>query len=210
MDVALAARIFLIAVLMLAAFDIQTAESQSSFIDNFDSPTLGTEWNVIDDAGGSTFGLSVHPGWLRITTTTPPTRDLKNDRVVSNTLAPRIMLSGVSDDFTIETKIESTMNSTGEAAGILVWADNTRFIWLSKYFNRLSGSETMYCGQNDGIEVLGGYNTSNPIYLRMSRNGTLFTSYFSYDGIKWTMYHIFHFYYLDYNFLHAPLMLDYT
>ncbi len=90
---------------------------------------------MVDDTGGSTFDLSANPGWLRINTTAPPSRDLKMDQAISNTMAPRIMMSGVSDDFTIETKIMCTLSNVDQGAGILVWYNNTQFVWFGVAVN---------------------------------------------------------------------------
>lgn len=191
MRVTLSVKVVLIAVLLLAAFSIQVSRAQSSFIDNFDSPTLGTEWHIIDDAGGSTFDLSANPGWLRINTTAPPSRDLRMDPAISNTMAPRIMMSGVSDDFTIETKIMCTLSNVDQGAGILVWYNNTQFVWLGAA-DSYQLLPTIHFGITSGISSIGGHNAPNPIYLRLTRNGTLFTAYFSSDGAKWTFYHSLH------------------
>ena len=188
---ALAVKVVLIAALLLAAFNIQISNAQSSFIDNFDSATLGRDWHMIDDAGGSTFDLSANPGWLRIKTTAPPSRDLRMDPAISNTMAPRIMMSGVSDDFTIETKIMCTLSNVDQGAGIVVWHNNTQFVWLGAAVN-YQLLPTIHFGITSGISSIGGYNAPNPIYLRLTRNGTLFTAYFSSDGAKWTFYNSLH------------------
>ncbi|MEJ2363205.1 MAG: hypothetical protein P8017_00755, partial [Deltaproteobacteria bacterium] len=72
--------------------------------------------------------LEANLGWLRITTTSPPGRDL----IGSVTNAPRIMMSGVKGDFVIETKINSTMANNDEGAGILIWRDSNSFIRLDR------------------------------------------------------------------------------
>ena len=141
MRLALVAKVVLIAVLLLAAFGIQTAEPQksmtdTSFSDDFDSSTLGSEWRVVDDAGDSTFDSSANPGWLRITTTAPPSRDLRMGREISNTLARIMMLWGVQADFAAETKIVDPSNTCDQVAGILVWLANTQFMSPRRTYRR--------------------------------------------------------------------------
>ncbi len=176
---------------LIATKSVFAQSTTSSFTDNFDSSTLGSEWHVIDDAGGSTFDLSANPGWLRINTTEPPSRDLRVDAAVSNTIAPRITLSGVSDDFTIETKIMCTLSNVGQGAGILVWYDNTQFVWFG-VAEDYQLVPTFHFGITSGISSIGGYNASNPIYLKLTRNGSLFDAYFSSDGARWIPYDSLH------------------
>ena len=84
--------------------DIQLVKGESDFIDNFNSSTLSSEWATTDPDGGSTFDLTINPGWLRITS--PFGRDLLP--VKFN--APRIS-QVVSGDFIVETKISAGSES---------------------------------------------------------------------------------------------------
>lgn len=89
---------------------------------------LDSRWTFIDPDGGSTLDLTVNPGWSRMTTISPPERDLMPE--LHN--APRLMMLRVSGDFTVETKVMATMDENDEGAGISVWKDDGHFVRLER------------------------------------------------------------------------------
>ena len=173
---------------------VKVVESQSTFIDNFDSATLGSEWQVIDPSGVSTFNLTANSGWLRINTTSPPDRELNSS--VAN--APRLMMEGISGDFTVETRLNATMTESEVSAGILVWKDSSHFIRLDMIHMELNMTDTEY---RDAVwyrfRLIGGRQVTtligsadiNSTYLRIVREGLRFTGAYSSDGVNWIIAH---------------------
>ena len=173
---------------------VKVVESQSTFIDNFDSTTLGSEWQVIDPTGVSTFNLTANSGWLRINTTSPPDRELNSS--VAN--APRLMMEGISGDFTVETRLNATMTESEVSTGILVWKDSSHFIRLDLIHMELNMTDTEYrdalwyrfkfIGGSQVTTLIGSADT-NSTYLRIVREGSRFTGEYSSDGINWIIVH---------------------
>ncbi len=177
---------------MLLAFNFQLARSSDPdpFSDEFNAPTLYSGWTVIDPDGGSAFDLTINPGWLRITTTSPPGRDLIGTFLVN---APRIVQS-ISGDFTVETKISSTMDENDEGAGILVWKDSANYLRLDRMSRTIGGpveQQIFFCGTiGGGFPIVGETkivlsSAINPTYLKVIRSGNIFSGYYSTDGILW-------------------------
>jgi regulation of enolase protein 1 (concanavalin A-like superfamily) len=173
-------------------FNIQPVQSKANvpFSDNFSYKVLNPRWNVIDPDGGSTFSLTAHRGWLRITTTSPPGRDLLGTIKVN---APRI-LQTVSSDFVIETKISSIMNENDEGAGLLVWKDSANYLRLDRMSRTIGGpvqQQIFFCGTIGGNIPIPGetkivlQSNVNPTYLRLVRRGNVFSGYYSSNGISW-------------------------
>jgi regulation of enolase protein 1 (concanavalin A-like superfamily) len=157
-----------------------------SFTDNFDSSTLDSKWSKIDPAGGSAFDLSANSGWLRMTTTSPPYRDLYKPVAIN---APRIMMEGITGNFTIETKIMANTDQEWESAGILIWKDSSNFLRLDRACGMSNSQRIVFImAKNDGwapIDVILPSNM-NPTYLKLSRLGDKFSAYYSNNGADWT------------------------
>lgn len=166
------------------------------FFDNFNSKVLSSRWTIVDPDGGSTFDLTAHRGWLRITTTSPPGRDLIGTSFVN---APRIVQS-VSSDFTIKTKVSSVMDENDEGAGIVVWKDSSNYLRLERMSRTIGYSvepQIVFIGTINGAWSMpspqqsspGGIihlpSNSNPTYLKLTRSGNIFSGYYSTDGINW-------------------------
>jgi regulation of enolase protein 1 (concanavalin A-like superfamily) len=162
------------------------AKPKLPFSDNFNSKVLNARWTVVDPDGGSTFDLSVHRGWLRITTTSPPGRDLYAN--VQN--APHIIQSGISGDFTLETKIMATTVNNDEGAGLIVWKDSNthlRFERISRTIGQPVQQQIILLveGAGSGSVFITLSSDLNPTYLRLVRSGQSYSGYYSSDGATW-------------------------
>ena len=165
--------------------DFMRISEEVSFFDDFNTSALNTRWNIIDTDGGSTFDLSVNSGWLRITTISPPWRDLYRPVGMN---APRIMLFNLSGNFTIETKLMVTTDEEWESGGILVWKDSYNFIRLDRACGMDNSQRILFVATKDGVwtpvdTILS--SNINPTYLKLVWSGNLFSSYYSVDGMNW-------------------------
>jgi len=174
------------------AFNIQPVKAEP-FTDDFNTPTLDARWIMVDPSGGSTFDLTANPGWLRISTTSPPGRNLRLPESLQLWNAPRLMQTSIGD-FVIETKVLATFDENIRAAGILAWKDANNFIaiarmsgtfpfpppWPMVWQGVVSWGWTPQCGW-------GGFNPAsiNPTYLRIQKTGNMFSTYYSADGVVW-------------------------
>jgi regulation of enolase protein 1 (concanavalin A-like superfamily) len=164
------------------------ADANADFSDEFDSSALDSRWTFIDPDGGSTFNLTSNPGWLRISTVSPPDRDLVS--FIDLTNAPRIMTSGITGDFSIETKISAVTTVKDQGAGILIWKDANHFIILGR-MARSDGSlpveqQIFFSTNGDPWTYESLSSNLNPTYLRLERIGNLFRAFYSSDGNVWT------------------------
>jgi beta-xylosidase len=154
-----------------------------NFTDDFNTTTLDSSWTFIDPDGGSALSLTENPGWLRITTTSPPGRDLLGS--VQN--APHILQSGFSGDFTIETKIMANTSENKEGGGIIVWQNSNAYV----RYERLFTTDQMLFLYSGGSSGMGSATTTypipniNPTYLKLVRSGQQFSGYYSSDGTNW-------------------------
>ncbi len=165
--------------------------NSTPFSDEFDSSVLDPRWEVVDAYGGSIFDLTVNPGYLTISTSSPPDRDLVGD---VNFYAPRILQSG-SGGMDIETKISAIIDENVQSAGIVVWKDESNFLRLERA-QRYDYQEILFIGTIDGVWSIRSPEFSdpgaiihipniNPTYLRMIRTENIYSGYYSEDGIVW-------------------------
>jgi len=162
-----------------------------SFIDNFDSATLKSEWNIIDPYGGSIFSLTSMPGYLTISTTYPPNKDLWQG---VNFYSPRVM-QAIYGNFTIETKLWAVLNESVQSGGVLVWKNEANFLRLERA-QRYDYQEILFVGTINGVWSVSSPEVSNPgailhvpninpTYLRLVRTGSIYSGYYSSDSLNW-------------------------
>jgi regulation of enolase protein 1 (concanavalin A-like superfamily) len=153
---------------------------QGCLDDGFSTPTLSPDWTWIDPLGDSSYSLTANSGYLRI-----QTPDGNHDMAGFNTNAPRIVRP-ISGDFQIQTKVTINPVQTYQAAGLLIWFDNSNLLWIGRSTGNKLGHHFLRAGNYyDPPEVTG--ITNNTVYLRVVRNANTFSTYYSLNGISWTM-----------------------
>jgi hypothetical protein len=163
------------------------------FIDEFEGSVLKSEWNITDPYGGSIFSLTSMPNHITIATTSPPDRDLWQG---VNLYSPRIMLP-IYGNFTIETSLLATFNTSVQSAGIVMWQDENNYLRLERAF-RYDYHEVIFNGMINGVystvapEVVNPgallhIPNINPTYLRLVRKGMTYSGYYSTDGLNWNL-----------------------
>jgi regulation of enolase protein 1 (concanavalin A-like superfamily) len=170
--------------LLILCFNIGITEASTSFSDDFTSTTLNSNWAFSDPSGGSTVDLTANSGFLRITTTSPPYRDLYKP---ISTNAPKLMLS-TSDNFVVETKVMTVTDQEWESAGILIWKDSNNFLRLDRAVGASNSQRIVFIMSKDGgwdpIDVVLSSNL-NPTFLKITRSGNVFSGYYSSNGLDW-------------------------
>lgn len=164
-----------------ASADASITNSSSNWIDDFDSSSLDSRWNWIRE-DSSHWSLTDHSGYMRITTQT--------GGIYGNYYAPEpniLLTDAPVQDFQITTKVTITPTQDHQTAGILYYQDDDNYlnlvhvhdygVWVSFHAEVDGNASYVYYPQ----EVL-----TPTLYLRMVRQNTIFTGYYSEDGSNWT------------------------
>jgi hypothetical protein len=115
-----------------------------------------------------------------------------HDTLLPSNQAVRVVQPVGNEDFDVSIKIDSpiTADDVGTSRGLMVIADQKDFITfglstdgtnISMTANKVTG------GVAATVFKLASFNDyHNPMYLRLARNGTAYTAYYSVDGVVWT------------------------
>jgi len=164
----------------------------ASFIvsDDFNACTLDTNlWQFLDPVGDATqamTGTFTEDAWLSISV--PAGTD--HDIWTAGNRAPRIMQPISDTDFEIEVKFESPLTQTFQMQGVLVEQDSDDFLRFD--FHSASANTRIYAAIFESGSPTEKYNqpiTSTnvaPLYMRVKREGDLWTQSYSYDSVTWT------------------------
>ena len=154
------------------------------FKDDFNLATLNSRWTTFDLSGGSTLSLIANSGWARISTVTPPDRDLGP---TVNT-APRLITSPIYGNFVIDSKISANMTDNDEGGGILLWKDSNHFVRFERIcrhsMDRERQQQIILVGPNE-VKFTTLASNWNPTFLKLIRTGNVFAGYASPNGVEW-------------------------
>jgi len=149
--------------------------------DTFDTTTLGSNWSVINPQNDG--AVSVNGAQLVIDVPAGTSHDVWS----SGNNAVRISQATADIDFEAEIKFDSAPNSQYQLQGLLVEQDASNFLRFDFYHNGsalnifaasfINGSPTV----QSNIIVTDG----QPLYMRIKREGNLWTQSYSYDGLVW-------------------------
>ena len=163
--------------------------------DEFNDASVGTQWEWVRE-NPKNWSLSKKPGSLFITSEVGDVSEESNN-------AKNILLQSANNDWTIETKMVcSRTPSQPENAGILAYQDDDNFVKLmfravikTTRFGR-SGTEMqpgtidLIIEENGIAKSLAAFNVrkeitgSNALILKLEKNGSVYTAYYSLDGDK--------------------------
>lgn len=145
--------------------------------DDFDSPVLDDRWTWVDPNGDSSYSLTAHPGWLRISVPKGG-----HDLYPGNNMGAPRLLQTLPGDFALATRVSTNPTSVYQAAGILVWGNSNDFVRLER---EISGVSMHFSNQGtyDGVSAVP--TGATVLYLRMTRSGSTFVGSFSTDGTTW-------------------------
>lgn len=158
------------------------ATSSTPWTDDFSSTSLESRWSWIRE-DPTRWSLSARPGFLRLTTQ----RNFSN---INNLLVQNMPVG----DYELETRVLFAPSENYQIAGLLVYQDDSNFLTLGRAF---CDTPPPQCVNNgiyfDRIEggVFSNYAMTIPVsgeaYLKLIRQGKVYTGYVSTDGINWTM-----------------------
>ena len=165
-----------------------------SVSDEFNEASVGPQWEWIRK-NPQTVSLSKVAGSLTLTSEVGDVSEGTNN-------ARNLLLQSANSDWTIETKLSGTrIPSQPENAGILAYQDDHNFVKLmfraviktnrggSPVSPNLSGNVDLIMEENDIAKSVGSFNLPHeitgeqPLFLRLEKKGSLYTAFYSLDGI---------------------------
>ena len=172
-------------VLLLATMSANAASLAAPSItwtDNFSSSSLESRWSWIRE-DPTRWSLTARPGFLRITT--EQIFSAVNNLLVQN--AP-------GGDYEIQTRVVFAPTENFQIAGLLIYQDDGNFVRLIRlfcdiptpscigngiYFQRIEGGA--FTGSSFAMTMA----LPGDAYLRVTRQGNVYTGYVSEDGSNW-------------------------
>ena len=152
--------------------------------DAFNGASLNTSvWNWVDPVGNSNYTMT--GSQLAISVPQGSSHDLWTNA----NQAPRVLQPANNTDFELEAKFDSTVASRYQLQGIVVEGSNNRLVRFDFYHegtNTRIHAATLTNGtatKQIRTIIFGGA----PLYMRVVREGNLWTQYYSYDGANWTL-----------------------
>jgi hypothetical protein len=181
----------------LAIGDEMSDANATIVSDDFNTCGLDTElWefiNPLDDGSAETTGTFTDDAWLEIEVPS----EFKHDIWLAGNFAPRVMQS-VTDpgDFEVEAKWESRLTKRFQMQGILIEAFPDQFLRFEFYGDEeqvWAFAAILEPGITDPLTATVKYNQpvyskwQVPLYMRVRRQGDLWTQYRSLDGEAWEL-----------------------
>lgn len=157
--------------------------------DDFSNPTLNpTQWTFINPLGDGTMTLSgAGTEDARITLTVPG--GVAHDVWSGGIMAPRIVQAMNNADFEVEAKFESPLSSRFQMMGLIFSESPTRFIRMDFHSDgaqtRAFGATINGTTASTHINGMVGGGPLVPLYMRVRRDGDLWTQSYSFNGSVW-------------------------
>jgi len=164
----------------------KTIASVVTSIDNFDSDSLNSRWSwVRQDV--THWSLTTQPGSLRIVS--------QQGRINDSTNKNMLVQTAPVGNFEIQTRLVFTPTENIQRAGLLVYQDDTNYFLLARaycgftppcvgngiYFDQVE--QAQFIGSNFAVTT----TLSGDAYLRLIRQGTIYTGYVSMNGADWSL-----------------------
>ena len=163
--------------------------------DDFNGSSLGKQWTVIREDKA---GLSLHDGVLEITAAAGDINGAADN-------GANLVLQSANSDWTIETKLQTSAipGTPAQNAGLVAYQDDSHFVKLAYAapgFRRgqqqaaapAAGALQLYAEENGAAKATSSVSladagiTDNTIWLRLVKEGSVYTAFYSADGKKWT------------------------
>jgi hypothetical protein len=145
----------------------------------------GPLWEVMTPKGGTVSLANAH-----LTLNVPGGSN--HDTLLPSNQAVRVLQPIGNQDFDVAIKIDSAITAAdaGTSQGVMVLAEEKGFITFGLGTDGTNISLTankVTAGVADTVFKLASFNDyHNPMYLRLARKGSVYTAYYSVDGVVWT------------------------
>ena len=155
--------------------------------DDFHTPELNTNvWTFINprnDASFSITGAGTPDALLSISVLGGSSHDVWT----TGNMAPRIMQSANNTDFEVEVKFQSSLTAQYQMEGIIIQQDGNNFIRFDIVRDATStrAFAASFVNGSPTVRINVAITPGNPLYLRVKREGNLWTQFYSYNGTSW-------------------------
>ncbi len=178
--------------LLLAGGPTHAQGNPRAFVsDDFSAGELNTRiWRFVNPLGDSSIshaGTGTDDVWLNITVP----GGIEHDAWTMGNRAVRIMQRAEDVDFGLEVKFTSNLNRRFQLQGILVEQDEANFLRFDFYSDGFS-TRLFATSFLNGIATIPALvdmpvaeNNEAPLYMRVLRQGDLWTLTYSVDGLEW-------------------------
>lgn len=174
---------------LLTTFSADAATDPASSItwtDNFSSSSLNNRWSWIrQDA--THWSLTTRPGFLRITS--------QQGNLNAGTNKNMLVQDAPIGDFEIQTRLVFLPTENLQRAGLVIYQNDTNYFLLIRaycgfvppcvengiYFDQVE--QNQFIGSNFAMTT----TLPGEAYLRLVRQGTMYTGYVSMNGTDWTL-----------------------
>jgi hypothetical protein len=150
--------------------------------DDFNTTSLNTgRWQFVNPAGDATLRLNGTNALISVPAGTY--HNVWTDGIS----APHLMQAAPNTDFEIEAKFESAPRGTYAMQGILVEADSQNFLRFD-FYSVGTGMQIFAASLAGGASIVRSNQPIDgglPLYMRVKRQGNIWTQFYSYDGAGW-------------------------
>jgi endo-1,4-beta-xylanase len=156
------------------------------FQDDFNG-SLDTGWQWTNE-NKNHWSLTANPGWLQITTS--------KGGLTDNTVENLLLRPVPQGNFELETSVRFKPTGNFQAAGLVIYESPSHYLLLTHAYCAVGIGTCVSDGIYFDLITNGTYSGSNfatpapassLIYLRLRREGNVYTAYMSVDGTIWTM-----------------------
>jgi len=150
---------------------------RSAYDDDFNGTSLDPKWSWYNSPASFDVGAST-PGHLRMVAR-------RNTNFAGPSDNGAMIYQNISGDCSIETKLSANPQANYEKAGIMIRQDGNN--WVALKYQAEDGAQVELSSKVGGSIVHRQLNatTANPVWLRLERVSSSFTTYYSTNGINW-------------------------
>lgn len=157
------------------------------YTDNFESAVLDPGWSWVRE-NPTAWTLTGRPGWLFLDTA-------QGRLLFAGGDAPLLLRAAPEGDLEAVVLLDMHPTEDFQSAGLILYQDDDHFVALSRAFCGKGAclGDGVYMdddqrGMSGGFpdNAVSGLPSAGPIYLKLVRQGTLITGYWSADGSDWT------------------------
>jgi len=158
--------------------------------DDFHATVLNTSlWTLVDPLNDATFSLTgqgTQDAWANLQVPAGVAHEVHTGGI----LAPHLLQSANDADFEVEVKFESPVTTAYQEQGIVIKQDDSNYLRFEFYGTATStmlyarGYTPSTSPTYNSVAV--GSNGTAPVYMRVARQGDMWTQSYSFDGTTWT------------------------
>jgi regulation of enolase protein 1 (concanavalin A-like superfamily) len=151
---------------------------RSVYDDDFNGTSLDGKWNWINSPASFDVG-TITPGNLHMVAR-------RGTNFGGSSDSGAMLYQNISGSCSIETKISANPATNYEKTGIMMRQNGSN--WVALMYQAQSGHQVELTTKSGGSAVDQKLTalTASPIWLRLERDSSSFTSYYSTDGVNWT------------------------